>query len=80
MAKGKKKGPPYLDKPDCKYIVIIDPWGMANAQSRNEMDVHRVGTWVRFMLREQGRGTDILVEAVYMRRTVCCLTRELSIS
>lgn len=67
---GKRKGPPYLDEPDSKYVVIIDPWGMVNAQERKQMDVHRVGTWMRFMLREQGKGTDILVEAVYMRSTV----------
>jgi hypothetical protein len=72
MAKGgKKKGPPYLDEPDCKYVVIVDPWGMVNAQDRKEIDVHRVGAWIRFMLREQGNGTDIQAEAVYMRSTVC---------
>lgn len=72
MAKGgKKTGPPYLDHPDCKYIVIIDPWGMVSAKDRKEIDVHRVGAWIRFMLRTPDEpNQDILVEAVYMRSTV----------
>ena len=56
MAKGgKKKGPPYLDDPGRKYVVIIDPWGMDSAKNRSSGDVDRlpVGSWVSFMLHEQ---------------------------
>ena len=72
MAKGgKKKGPPY-DDPGSKYIVVIDPWGMGSAKERGQEDVNRLGSWVTFMLSEQSdRDKDILVEAVYMRQTVC---------
>jgi hypothetical protein len=73
MAKGsKKKGPPYLDDPGCKYIVIIDPCGMDSTKDRSQEDVNRLGSWIVFMLREQSdRHGDVSVEAVYMRRTVC---------
>ena len=70
----KKTGPPYLDIPDYKYIVIIDPWGMSNAKDRKQIDVDRVGAWIRFMLRNQAQdGRDILPEAVFMRGTVSTL-------
>lgn len=70
----KKTGPPYLDVPDCKYIVIVDPWGMSSARDRKQIDVDRVGAWIRFMLRDQGQnGRDILPEAVFMRGTVSSL-------
>jgi len=72
MAKGgKKKGPPYLDDPGCKYLVVIDPWGMENANKRTHEDVNRLGSWVAFMLRGQNSDTnDVSLEAVYMRGTV----------
>ena len=70
MAKGsKKKGPPYLDDPGCKYIVVIEPCGMDSAKDRNQEDVNRLGSWISYMLHEQDRGTSI--DAVYMRSTVC---------
>jgi hypothetical protein len=70
----KKKGPPYLDDPGCKYVVIIDPWGMESAKDRNQEDVNRLGSWIGFMLREQSGidgNSSISLEVVYMRRTVC---------
>lgn len=71
---GKKTGPPYLDAPDCKYIVIIDPWGMSNPRDRKQIDVDYVGAWIRFMLRDQSKdGRDILPDAVFRRDTVCNL-------
>ena len=72
MAKGgKKKGPPYLDDPGCKYVVIIDPWGMDSTKNRSSGDVDRLGSWVSFMLREQRTPEkEVLLEVVYMRGTV----------
>ena len=69
MPKGgsKKKGPPYLDDPGCKYVVVIDPWGMNGAGNRDKGDVDRLGCWVQFMLREQ---LGVSLEVVYKRGTV----------
>ncbi|KAA1466103.1 hypothetical protein DENSPDRAFT_925609 [Dentipellis sp. KUC8613] len=66
MAKGKKKGPPYTDKPDCEYIVVTQPYGIdKNAPERmNKGAVQRISSWIRFMFNDVS-----VVEAVWWMRT-----------
>ena len=71
---GKKKGPPYTDIPDCKFVVVVCPWGMRDPGKRSVPDYNRLGVWMRYMLRGQRKGLnsedDIQVDAVYARNTV----------
>ncbi|PCH41365.1 hypothetical protein WOLCODRAFT_24692 [Wolfiporia cocos MD-104 SS10] len=47
----KKKGPPYEDDPECKYIVIEDPWpGKLHGKARDAPYWRWLGAWVYFML------------------------------
>ncbi|OBZ76263.1 hypothetical protein A0H81_03623 [Grifola frondosa] len=47
----KKKGPPYVDDPGCKYVVIDDPWpGHASGKDRGQDYFNRLGAWVWYML------------------------------
>lgn len=49
--KSKKKGPPYDDDPECKYIVIEDPWpGDKIGRDRGEIFWNKLGAWIYFML------------------------------
>lgn len=70
----KKKGPPYTDIPECKYIVVVYPWGMMDAGKRRGSDYDRLGVWIRSMLRGQRKGIraedELQVEVVYARNTV----------
>lgn len=71
---GKKKGPPYLEEPPAKYLVIEHPWGMKSGKERAQRCVDNLGAWVRYMLRHLNDDGDpkhdILVEVIYMRSTV----------
>ena len=61
----KAKGPPYLNKPDEKYVVIVNPWGM---NKRDQFNVDCLGAWLRAVF-----GFDpekMQVECVYMMGTV----------
>lgn len=70
----KKKGPPYTDIPECKYVVVVHPWGMLDAGKRSQKDHDRLGFWIRSMLRGQRRGVraedELQVEVTYTRNTV----------
>jgi hypothetical protein len=61
-------GPPYLNPPPEKYIVISEPWGMPTAHQRTLADFERVGGWVRRMLMEQSG--ELVPEVLYHKRTV----------
>lgn len=70
----KKKGPPYTDIPECKFIVVVSPWGMMQPSKRVQIDYDRLGVWVRLMLRGQRKGNkaedDLQAEVVYARNSV----------
>ena len=62
----KKKGPPYLDDPECKYVVIQNPWpsGRAGA-ARDDAYYQEVGAWMRYALNKAA-----YVDTVYSQNTV----------
>jgi hypothetical protein len=62
---GRKKGPPYGEPDDCKYIVVDNPWGMNQAGSRRQDCVDNLGAWLNRMF--DGDGT---ADIVYMRDRV----------
>lgn len=64
----KKKGPPYLDDPECKYIVIQNPWPPGrHGFQRNEGFYQEVGAWMRYALNKAA-----YAETVYSVNTVRC--------
>ncbi|GBE79400.1 hypothetical protein SCP_0205980 [Sparassis crispa] len=66
----KKKGPPYKDDPQCKYIVIDDPWpGNLTGKERNNYYYNWIGAWVFFMLGKKA-GEPICIYSVNTRREV----------
>jgi hypothetical protein len=62
---GKRKGPPYSDPDDCKYIVVANPWGMNQAGSRGQRCVNNLGAWLNRMFDRMGTA-----DVVYMRDKV----------
>ncbi|TFY79203.1 hypothetical protein EWM64_g4808 [Hericium alpestre] len=63
MAKGGKKGPPYTEEPEYKYIVITRPYGM-KPTNRDKGDIDRVASWVCLMFNDVSA-----VEAVWTMNT-----------
>lgn len=49
----KKKGPPYLDDPECKYVVIENPWPSGRSTCvRDEAYYQEVAAWLRYALNK----------------------------
>lgn len=62
----KKKGPPYLDDPECKYIVIENPWPHGKSGgARDDTYYQEVGAWLRYALNKP-----VYPETIYSRNTV----------
>lgn len=64
----KSKGPPYNNKPEERFVVIVKPWGVKPATQRKQFDIDVLGAWMRAAF-----GFDQLisqVEAVYTMSTV----------
>ncbi|TDL22915.1 hypothetical protein BD410DRAFT_182752 [Rickenella mellea] len=58
----KGKGPPYLNPPDEKYVVVMNPWGLKTPRMRVQRDADIVGAWMRAVFGfEPG-----LIERVFM--------------
>ncbi|PSR73454.1 hypothetical protein PHLCEN_2v10746 [Hermanssonia centrifuga] len=50
----KPKGPPYVDDPECQYVVIGDPWpGGRDSSNRDARYFDKVAFWLFYMLGEQ---------------------------
>ncbi|CCM02815.1 uncharacterized protein FIBRA_04927 [Fibroporia radiculosa] len=70
-AKGKKKGPPYVEEPDYTYIVICDPWpGDKSGKDRSELYYKFIAAWVWFMLGKSDSGWPEVIFSVHTRTDV----------
>ena len=65
-----KKGPPYDDDPECKYIVIESPFpGHKSGKNRDKAYWDWLGGWVYYMTGKKDDPT-----AIYFVHTVCIPT------
>ncbi|GJE84906.1 hypothetical protein PsYK624_009820 [Phanerochaete sordida] len=61
----KKKGPPYVDDPECKYVVVENPWPSIHYNAARNSDYYQeVGTWLRYALNKAA-----YPETIYSRKT-----------
>ncbi len=65
----KPKGPPYVDDPECQYVVIGDPWpGGRDSSNRDARYFDKVAFWLFYMLGEQA-SPDTIYYVKTVRRT-----------
>ena len=63
----KKKGPPYVDDPECQYVVVEAPWPDDKAGSgRDRRFFNMVAVWLSYMTNPR-----IWPEELYYVSTVC---------